>query len=84
MNLRTAILLITIIPALAIATPAAAKPPLQTTTSAQDTCEQGATDCLVGCAGIDTTTKVGQTIYNRCVPKCNRTRNSCLLFSTRK
>jgi hypothetical protein len=66
-----------------VASPAAAKP-RQSSTSTQEQCEKGATDCLAGCASIDTTTKVGQTIYNRCVPKCDRQRNSCLLFSTRK
>ena len=63
-----------------VAAPAAAKPPV----SAQQQCDDAASNCLGQCASIDTTTKTGQIAYNRCVPKCDRQRNSCLLFSTRK
>jgi hypothetical protein len=43
-------------------------------------CEDAASECLVGCASLDTRTKA----YRDCVPRCNRERDDCLLFSTRK
>lgn len=66
-----------------VAAPVAAKP-RQQSTSSQAGCERQATQCLEGCANIDTTKPAGQASYNQCVPKCNTQRNNCVLFSTRK
>jgi hypothetical protein len=47
-------------------------------------CESDATNCLGRCASIDTRTAAGKAEYNKCVPDCDRKRNECFLFSTRK
>jgi hypothetical protein len=63
----------------AIAAPAAAQ---DSATKAQ--CERDATTCLHRCASIDQRIKGNAEKYNQCVPDCDRTRTSCLLFSSRK
>jgi hypothetical protein len=41
-------------------------------------CEDQATNCLGGCAGIDISTTAGNQQYGRCVTKCDGRRTACL------
>jgi hypothetical protein len=41
-------------------------------------CEDQATNCLGGCAGIDISTTAGNQQYGRCMTKCDGKRTACL------